>query len=685
MADSLRVTELDFDTIKNNLKVFLKQQEEFTDYDFEGSGFNILLDVLAYNTHYNAYYLNMVANEAFLDTALLRDSAVSHAKMLGYVPFSKKSASASINLQVTSQTVTPGSLTIPRGFKFLSNQIDGKTYTFTLLNDVTVTKVGNNYFFENVKINEGQLTSFRFVQNVVTNPKQIFTIPDENIDTQTLVVSVSPSVSNTDIKLYQVVKDVSEAKADSEVFFLQEYRNGRYQIYFGDGVLGKSLNDGNLVTINYLSTSGFEANKANNFVAVGSLLDSNLEVLTDFIIDPVQAANGGSDRESVDKIKYNAPLQYISQNRLVTQKDYEIFIRNSYPNIDSITVWGGEEESSPIYGKVFVSLKPRKDYYVSETEKQRIIDEIINPKSIVAISTEFREPEFIFLKNQVSVQYDRNKTTLSEEALSLSIKNAIILFKNLYLDKFNSKFSVSKLQETIDAVDLNSIIGSSVLMRLEKRFTPILNTNYNYTLNFSIPLFQGTSFNKLSSTEFTVYDKDNVLRTVNIEEIPNSFTGISSIQILNPGTNYTTTPTVTITGDGFGAEAEAIIKNGKIDSIKITKPGIDYNRAIVTISGGGGFGGAATAIINTQIGQLRAVYFTETAERVVVINNLGTIDYLNGIIQLNDLRIIETKTSDGTVRINCGMQDSIVQSSKNVILTIDEEDTSSIIINLQKT
>ena len=400
MADSLRVTELDFDTIKNNLKLFLRQQEEFTDYDFEGSGFNILLDVLAYNTHYNAYYLNMVANEAFLDTALLRDSAVSHAKMLGYVPFSKKSSVATINFQVISQTTTPGSLTIPRGFKFLSNQIDGKTYTFTVLQDVTVTKSGSSYFFEKLRINEGIINSIRFVNNTLTNPKQVFTIPDENIDTQTIKVSVSPSVSNTDIATYEVVKDVSDVTGDSEVFFLQEYRGGQYQIYFGDNIIGKSLPNTALVLVNYLSTSGFEANKANNFVSVSNLLDTNSEELSNFVITPVEAANGGSDRESVDKIKYNAPLQFVSQNRLVTQKDYEIFVRNSYPNIDSITVWGGEEESPPIYGKVYVSLKPKKDFYISETEKLRIVNEIINPKSIVAISTEFRDPKFIFLKNR---------------------------------------------------------------------------------------------------------------------------------------------------------------------------------------------------------------------------------------------------------------------------------------------
>ncbi len=685
MADSLRVTELDFDTIKNNLKAFLRQQNEFTDYDFEGSGFNILLDVLAYNTHYNAYYLNMVANEAFLDSAILRDSAVSHAKMLNYTPFSKKCAVATIDVEVLSPDNTPGTLTIPRGFKFLSNQIDGKTYTFTVLEDATVTKSNTNYYFDSLEISEGQLVTYRFVYDSATNPKQIFTIPDENIDTQTLKVFVSPSVSNTDIASYQVVRDVTDVAANSEVFFLQEHRGGKYQIYFGDGIIGKALPNGGVVTINYLSTSGFEANKANNFVAVGTLLDNpSLTVLSDFIITPISAANGGSNREAVDKIKYNAPLQFMSQNRLVTQKDYEIFVRNSYPNIDSITVWGGEEETPPVYGKIFVSLKPRKDFFISESEKQRIINEIINPKSIVAITTEFRDPEFLFINAVADVQYEPNKTTLTADALRTSIRNSVVLFKNLYLDKFNSRFAISKLQETIDAVDLNSITGSAVTIRLQKRFIPVLNQRFNYTLNFNVPLFQGTSFNKLSSSEFQVFDLDNVLRTVSIEEVPNSFTGLNEIQVLNPGADYSFPPTVTITGDGFGATAEAVLRNGRIESIRITNPGTDYNRAIVTITGGGGFGAAAAAVINSQIGQLRASYFTPTAERVVVIPNAGSIDYKNGIIQLNDIRIISVSPLDGLIRVDCGVQESVVQSFRNTILTIDEDDVSSIVVNLRE-
>jgi hypothetical protein len=232
MADRLRVTELDFDTIKNNLKAFLNQQSEFTDYDFEGSGLNILLDILAYNTHYNAYYLNMVANESFLDTAILRDSVISHAKTLGYTPHSTRASVATINFTANSATSTSGTLTLPAGFGFLSNQIDSKPYNFVVLEDTTVTKANSTYYFENLEIYEGQLTTYRFTHNSASNPKQVFTLPDANIDTTTIKVQVSPSSGNTQLAVYNLVSDILDVNATSEVYYLQENKSGKYQIYF---------------------------------------------------------------------------------------------------------------------------------------------------------------------------------------------------------------------------------------------------------------------------------------------------------------------------------------------------------------------------------------------------------------------------------------------------------------------
>jgi hypothetical protein len=431
-------------------------------------------------------------------------------------------------------------------------------------------------------------------------------------------------------------------------------------------------------------TNGVDANKANNFVATQSLLDSNLNSLTNFIIEPISSASGGADREAVDKIKYGAPLQYVSQNRLVTFKDYEIFIRNAYPNLDSVSVWGGEDEVPPIYGKVFVSLKPKNDFYISEFEKNKIINTIINPKSVVTVFTEFRDPEYLFINTVTNVQYDANKTTLTEESLSLAVKNAVLFYKTNFLDKFNSRFAISKLQESIDSVDTNSIIGSDTFIRVQKRFEASIGSISNYIINFNVPLLQGTASNKISSSQFNVRDTLGQIRTVTIEEVPKSTTGINSIEILDAGVRYSSEPTVTITGDGFGASARAIVSLGRIQRIEILYPGIDYNRAVVTITGGGGFGASAIAVIDSKIGKLRTIYYTESAERVIVNPNAGEVNYDDGIVTLTDLNIINSLSSGNIVKIDAGVQNNIIQSSRNTIITIDSEDPASIIVNMQK-
>jgi hypothetical protein len=676
----LTVTELDFDTIKNNLKNFLRSQSEFQDYDFEGSGLNILLDILAYNTHYNAYYLNMVANESFLDSASLRDSVVSHAKTLGYTPFSVSSSRATINLTFSGASTTDTTLSLRRGFSFKTSLVDNRSFNFVVLNETTVTKANNEFYFENLEINEGELLVYNFVCDEQTNPKYIFTIPETNIDTETITVKVRDSLSNTSSEVYELVNDVTEVTPDSKIFYLQEGRNNRYQIYFGDNILGKRPKNQSIVTVEYLVTNGPDANKISNFV-VADTVDTDFNSYS-YTLQTVQESSGGSLRETVDSIKKLAPTQFTSQDRLVAISDYESYIIRKYPKLDSISVWGGEEESPPIYGKVFISLKPTDGYFISESEKDRILKDIIKPKSIITIRNEFRDPEYLYLNFSIKVQYDPKKTISTSEALKTSIRQSVFFYKNENLNKFKSKFAISKFQEAIDNTDVNSILGSETILRAQKRFLPTLNATNNYVLDFDAAITQGTPINKVSSSEFDVLDADNIRRTVFIEEIPKSSTGINSIDILDSGSGYTTEPTVTIVGDGFGATARAIVEFGRIQSIVITNPGIDYNRATVVISGGNGFGASAQAVIDNSIGKLRAVYYTSSAERVVVIPDLGEINYLSGVITLNDLNILSSSTSDGYVRVNCGLQDNIIQSNRNTILTIDENDSSAIGITL---
>ena len=684
MADRLRVTELDFDAIKQNLKNFLKQQSEFTDYDFDGAGLSILLDILAYNTHYNAYYLNMVANESFLDTALLRDSVVSHAKTLGYTPYSTRAPVAIVNFTIDSTTTTPATATLPEGYAFLSNQIDSKAYNFVVLNDTTVTKSNTQFFFENLQIFEGQLITYSFIYDQGSNPKQVFTLPDTNIDTTTIKVVVNPSSSNTATATYTKVTDVLDISSTSEVFFLQEERDGNFQIYFGNDVVGKALPDGAIVSVTYLVTAGTEANKANNFVATATVVDSLNNGLSDFTITPVSAASGGADRESVDNIKFSAAARFSTQNRLVTFKDYETYILNNYPNIDSISVWGGEENEPPIYGKVLISMKPKENYYISEAEKRRIIDEIIKPKAIIAVQAEILDPEFLFILVDVEAQYDARKTTNTEAILKERIRNAIINYSNTFLNKFASKIIDSKLETAIDSVDTNAIIGNEIEIKVQKRFEPELNTPQSYNIKFNVPLHRGTVADRFSSTEFDIVDSDGIRRSVVFEEVPQSFTGISSVQVTNPGTGYTSTPTVTITGDGIGATAEAVVVNGTIQSISVTNRGIDYTRAIATISGGFGFGAEASVIIDAAVGSLRTIYYDTNAQRQIVDSSAGTINYNTGEVNIDDINILSVSSTDGLIRLTIEADEGIIESARNTIITVDETDPISIVVNLTK-
>jgi hypothetical protein len=684
MADRLRVTELDFDTIKSNLKTFLNQQTEFTDYDFEGSGLSVLLDILAYNTHYNAYYLNMVANESFLDTALLRDSAVSHAKTLGYTPYSTTAPTATIDFQVASGSTTPATLTIPSGFAFLSNQIDNKSYNFVVLDDTTVTKSNTSYYFDNLEIREGQLITYSFGYNAASNPKQIFTLPDEGIDTNTIKVVVTPQSANTATSTYSKVTDVLDVSNTSEVYFLQESRNGKYEIYFGNDDVGKSLPDGATVSVRYLVTNGTAANKANNFIATATLTDSLSVSQTNFTITPIISASGGSDRESVDNIKFSAQAQYATQNRLVTVKDYESYIKNHYPSVDSISVWGGEDEIPKVYGKVYVALKPKANYYISETEKARIVSEIINPKSIISVQTEIRDAEYLYLLLENDVQYDPRKTTSTETALKQSIKQAILNYNTTYLNKFGTIYVASDVEADINQVNPNAVVGVRTTTRVQKRFQPQLDKSVSYEIKFNVPLHRGTITNKLTSTQFAVYDLTGTLRTALFEETPQSYTGVSEIQITNPGSSYTTTPTVTINGDGTGATAEAVIVNGRIQTINITNRGTDYTRATVSITGGSGYGAEAVAVIDGRTGTLRTIYYDTLAQRQIINSNAGTIDYNNGIVTINNIRFIRIDSDDELIRLSIEIEKGYLQSTRDTILTIDVDDPTAISTTLEK-
>ena len=682
-TNRLRLTELDFDNIKSNLKTYLNNQEIFSDYDFEGSGLNILLDILAYNTHYNSYYLNMVANEAFLDSSILRNSVVSHAKSLGYTPISKKAAKAVINFTITDNITSYTSLTLPRGFSFKSNLLDNVSYNFTLLEPQSVNIINNKFYFRDLELYEGTIINYQYVYNNNSNPKSIFVIPDMDIDINSIQVQVQTSINDSSTVTYRLVEDITNVTGTDLVFFIQEGINGKYEIYFGNGSVGNNINDGNVILISYLVTTGSKANKCNIFTVSSSVYD-DAGSFTDFDIEVLSNAAGGAEREIINDIKLSSILQYMSQNRMITKNDYEFYITKKYPAVGSLSVWGGEDENPPVFGKVFISIKPKENYYLSNIEKQRIIDEIIEPRNMMSVITEIVDPDYLYIKLVSNIRYNKHNVRFNDMIFKDLVKSSIYNYINNYINRFDSIFAISKLHEELNRLDNDSIGGIDTKIYLEKRFEIDSNRVSSYILNYNIPLNRGTILDGLLSSEFVVYDTNNIKRNMIIEEVPESYTGISEIQIVDSGYGYRKPPIINIIGDGVGASAVATIYNGRITNIDIINRGINYSRAIITITDPDnyGIGGSASAVLNARFGTLRSIYYNSNFEKQIVNNNIGSIDYDLGIVKINDINISSVNSIDGLMRIKIQAKDNTIIGSKNTILTIDETDTNSIITNI---
>lgn len=677
MANSdakLKVAELDFDAIKNNLKNYLKSQSEFSDYNFEGSGMSVLLDLLAYNTHYMGYYLNMVANEMFIDTAITRPSVVSHAKLLGYTPSSRVASQATIN--VAFQEVSGGSnsaMTLPRFTRFVSSPKDGTSYVFVNAERRVVSKNSAGYFnFEAVKIKEGQPVGFTFTYDSQTNPKQIFELPDVGIDTSTLQVQVQKSNQNANLETFLLAEDATDVVSTSPVYYIEENRNGKYQIYFGDGVIGKKLTQGNIVIVSYIVTSGDSANGIRTFKLADNVKPGSTPTIT-----LLTESSSGRAEESIDNIKFTAPKSYIAQNRAVTKNDYIAMINKNYPYFDSVTVWGGEESVPPVYGKVFFSVKPRGNYEITQTEIEYLKSSVIKPVSVLTVTPEYVEADYNYLNFVVDVIYDPRKTTQTAGGIQTAVHDAIVTFADTYLNTFNNTFKVSKLIRAIDDAD-PSIENNSMKIYIEKRFRPELNQTKSYRLDFHVPLKKGTALDRVtSSPSFEYYDEFNTLRNAFIEEVPQSFTGLDEIEVLTTGDGYTDLPEIIIEGDGTGATASPIIVNGKLKSIVVTNSGSNYSAAVVRITGGNGSGATARAVLQGKKGTLRIYYFDSNNIKKVI-NNIGTIYYNDGYIQLNNFTPVSIKDPFGTMVFKAQPETNVFSTTRNAILTLDSTDPASI-------
>ena len=680
--NNIQITNLDFDSIKTNLKTFMQGQTKFKDYDFEGSGLAVLMDLLAYNTHYNAYYLNMIANEMFMDTATKRSSVVSHAKLLNYTPRSATAPSATINL-ISTSVLNQASLTLPKFTRFQSEAIDGTNYIFITKDVNTVSVIANTATFTDIELVQGEPISLSFTVNNTTNPKQIFTLPDANIDTATLVVQVQKSSTNIELNTYNLATSVSSLNGASMVYFLQEGLDGNYQIYFGDNIIGKHLDDGNIVNVTYISTSGSAATGANNFVLLDSIAGST-------VVYPVSPATNGGQKESIDSIKFQAPRYYGAQGRAVSYDDYITAIAQNNLGfaIDSVSVWGGEDNDPPAYGQVFISIKPKDSYALTDSQKTRMMNDVIRPISVVTVKPTLVDPDYVYLKVAVDVTYDQKLTTLTASQIADVVKAAVLQYGNANLNLFTSTFSYSDLSIAIQNCN-PSIIANDAKIYVQKKFFPTLGASKQYILKYGLPLKRSvynTGITSRPTVQYYTTGADiTLISDLYLEEVPFATSGLDSINVLNPGFNYTATPSVVITGDGTDATAHAVIKNGYISEIVLDNPGQNYSQAIATIvnapGDSSGTNGSAYVHLQGRYGTLRSFYY-ENNVKTILNSNIGTIDYQEGTITLNSFAPYDVNDPLGQLTLTANPDSTIVSSTRNRIVTIDAYDPNAITVNV---
>jgi len=494
----LEITDLDFDTIKDNLKIYLKGQSEFTDYDFEGSGLSVLLDTLAYNTHYNAFMANMAANEMFLDTAVKRNSVVSHAKAMGYTPVSVRAPSATVDITVNDANTA--SLTLYAGHVFNASA-GGVSYQFVNIADTTI-QASDTYTFSGLKLYEGTWTETKYTVNI-SDADQKFILTNNNVDISTLLVTVQNSSSDSTTTTYTKANNLVDVTSTSTVYFTQETTNGEWEIYFGDGVLGKALVDGNIISIKYVVTNKDAANGATTFTSSGAI-----GTFTDITIVTTSAASGGADAENIGSIQHNAPFNYAAQNRAVTANDYKALVPTLYSNISSIAVWGGEYADPAVYGKVYISIKtPSGNNLTAKTKES--IKTLLADYTVASITPEFVDPITIKIIPVVNFKYNPSVTTKSNTALVTLVTTAINSFSDDELEKFEGLFRYSKFQRTIDDAD-TAILSNITTLKISQNITPSLAAATKYTVAFNNALLDPDAGAKnVESTGFTITGNSN--------------------------------------------------------------------------------------------------------------------------------------------------------------------------------
>ena len=500
----LNISDLDFDQVKTNLKTFLQSQSEFQDYNFEGSGLSIMLDVLSYNTHYLAFLANMSTNEIFLDSADIRNNIVSLAKMIGYTPSSPRAPRADIDIVVNNASGT--SITMNKGTVFTTT-VDSQQYQYVNNEEITITPADGVYRFSNCTLYEGTLVTFKYTVDS-NDVDQRFVIPSTRADTSTLKVSVQNSAVDTTTSTYTFASGYSSVTSTSKAYFLQEVEDGKFQVYFGDGVTGAKVNDGNIVILEYIVTNTTESNGASSFS-----LSGNIGGFTDVTITTNSNSQGGAAAETSDSIKFNAPLAYAAQNRAVTTSDYETFVRQIYPNALSVSAWGGEDDETPIYGVVKIGIKPLSGSTLTAATKADIVAQL-KKYNVASVRPEIVDPDITSVILNSTTRYDAKATTKTAETLKSNIVTAVTNYNTNTLQRFDGVFRYSKVTGLIDDTD-DSIVSNITTVKMRKSFTPTLSTSARYDVYFRNAFYNphpghnATAGGILTSTGFTVSGNAN--------------------------------------------------------------------------------------------------------------------------------------------------------------------------------
>jgi hypothetical protein len=486
----LRVTELDFNEIRNNLKTFLSSQTGLKDYNFEGSTMAVLLDLLAYNTHYNAYYANMIANEMFLDTAQQRDSVVSFAKALGYTPTSAIGARANLRLTFSGVGNTVPQFSIAKNSRFTTT-IDDVTYTF--VTPVTYTVINsNNTFVRDIEVKEGTPVTHRFTVN--TSQTQRFILPNANVDTSSIIVKVQTSSSDSTTEEFVRATNIRQVFKTSPVYFLEEASDGKYELVFGTGALGKSLVNGNIIIVDYLVCNDEITNGANTF-SVDSLTASTS--YTSVAIQVTKNAYGGRKQETIESVKFNAPRNYQTQNRAVVAEDYERILLSENSDLQSVVAFGGELADPQVFGKVFIAIKPFGEQFLTATRKQQLRESIVE-RAPLSIDPVLIDAKYTYIVPTIITYYDKNKTTASPGQIEQAIRTAVTNFSTNNLERFGNRLRYSKFVRALDNVTTGEILNNDVSLQLEFRFVPNTQRKEKVTIEFNNEIRPST----LSSTQF---------------------------------------------------------------------------------------------------------------------------------------------------------------------------------------